>query len=150
MWNQSTTCCIGRIRAHPRRSSVFLRTLILISVLPQLDDQKVKDYGVSLAVDMIRRITSEGDIRGVHLCTLNLERSVQLVLEKLHWAAGGSPKVQNKLITVCTASLVRFFTLNPGMSHTFRMPRVKPYILRNQTQICTLHRQVLQIRQQLG
>ena len=65
----------------------------------QHDDQKVKDYGVSLAVDMIRRITTEGDIRGVHFCTLNLERSVQLVLKNLRWV-GGSPHIQNRLITV--------------------------------------------------
>jgi hypothetical protein len=58
-----------------------------------------------LAVDMIQRITIEGGIRGVHLCTLNLERSVQLVLESLHWA-GGSPKIQNKLIVVSHSFLV--------------------------------------------
>lgn len=69
------------------------------------DDQKVKDYGVSLAVEMICRITSEGDIRGVHFCTLNLERSVQLVLENLRWA-GGSPKVQNKLIADTSGPLI--------------------------------------------
>ncbi|KZP21165.1 methylenetetrahydrofolate reduct, partial [Athelia psychrophila] len=54
------------------------------------DDQKVKDYGIALAVDTIRRITAESDIRGVNFCTLNLEKSVQLVLENLHWT-GGSP-----------------------------------------------------------
>ena len=68
--------------------------------MKQHDDQKVKDYGVSLAVDIIRRITTEAkDIRGVHFCTLNLERSVQLVLEKLRWA-GGSPLLQNQVILV--------------------------------------------------
>ncbi|KAF7980152.1 hypothetical protein HWV62_39605 [Athelia sp. TMB] len=59
------------------------------------DDQKVKDYGVTLAVDIIRRITAEGDIRGVNFCTLNLERSVQLVLENLHWAGGGPHDTTN-------------------------------------------------------
>ncbi|PCH37893.1 methylenetetrahydrofolate reduct [Wolfiporia cocos MD-104 SS10] len=62
------------------------------------DDQKVKDYGVALAVQMIRKLVNEGGIRGVHFCTLNLERSVTRVLEDLGWA-GGSPKVANKLIS---------------------------------------------------
>ncbi|KAJ8594278.1 methylenetetrahydrofolate reduct [Rhizopogon salebrosus TDB-379] len=61
------------------------------------DDQLVKDYGVRLAVDIIQKITSTGKIKGVHLCTLNLEKGVQLVIEKLQWA-GGSPKAKNKLI----------------------------------------------------
>ena len=47
------------------------------------DDQKVKDFGVTLATDIIRRLTTEGDIKGVHFCTLNLERSVRKVLENL-------------------------------------------------------------------
>lgn len=49
------------------------------------DDQQVKDYGVSLAVDMIRRLVSEANVPGVHFCTLNLEKSVQRVLETLQW-----------------------------------------------------------------
>ncbi|KZT09600.1 methylenetetrahydrofolate reduct [Laetiporus sulphureus 93-53] len=61
------------------------------------DDQKVKDYGVGLAIKMIRQLTADGDIRGVHFCTLNLEKSVTRVLEGLGWA-GGSPKPANKLI----------------------------------------------------
>ncbi|KAI0318818.1 MTHFR-domain-containing protein [Amylostereum chailletii] len=61
------------------------------------DDQKVKDYGVSLAVRMIRRLVDEGDIRGFHFCTLNLEKSVQRILGALGWAPG-SPRVQNRLI----------------------------------------------------
>lgn len=65
----------------------------------QNDDQKVKDFGVSLATNMIQRLTSEGDIKGVHFCTLNLERSVRLVLESLQWT-GNSLETANKLITV--------------------------------------------------
>ncbi|KAJ6618807.1 methylenetetrahydrofolate reduct [Mycena sp. CBHHK59/15] len=61
------------------------------------DDQLVKDFGVRLAVEMIRRLTTEGDIPGVHICTLNLEKSVQRVLEGLGWT-GSSEVVQNKLI----------------------------------------------------
>lgn len=87
----------------------MLLTILFLLYFMQHDDQKVKDYGVTLAVDIIQRITTEGDIRGVHLCTLNLEKSVQRVLEKLHWA-GGSPKIQNKLIAVGTVYLLSFLT----------------------------------------
>ncbi|KAJ7121234.1 methylenetetrahydrofolate reductase-domain-containing protein [Mycena filopes] len=61
------------------------------------DDQLVKDYGVKLAVDMIKTLTTEGGIPGVHLCTLNLEKSVQRVLEGLRWT-GSTEIVHNKLI----------------------------------------------------
>ncbi|KAF7375999.1 Methylenetetrahydrofolate reductase [Mycena sanguinolenta] len=61
------------------------------------DDQLVKDYGVQLAVEMIKRLTTEGGIPGVHLCTLNLEKSVQRVLENLKWT-GSSEIAKNKLI----------------------------------------------------
>ncbi|EDR14910.1 uncharacterized protein LACBIDRAFT_244474 [Laccaria bicolor S238N-H82] len=54
------------------------------------DDQLVKDYGVKLAVQMIRRLRLEGGIQGFHFCTLNLEKSVQRVLETLRWA-GDTP-----------------------------------------------------------
>ncbi|KAH7923471.1 methylenetetrahydrofolate reduct [Leucogyrophana mollusca] len=61
------------------------------------DDQLVKEYGVRLAVDIIQKITATGVVRGVNFCTLNLEKSVQLVLNNLQWV-GGSPKTLNKLI----------------------------------------------------
>ncbi|KAF8590028.1 MTHFR-domain-containing protein [Ramaria rubella] len=64
------------------------------------DDQKVKDYGISLAIKMVRRLTTEGQIPGFHFCTLNLEKSVHRVLEGLGWI-GGNQRVQeqNKLIS---------------------------------------------------
>ena len=66
----------------------------------QHDDQKIKDYGVKLAIEMIRKLT-QGGIRGVHFCTLNLEKSVQRVLEGLAWAGGDeSLRLANKLISV--------------------------------------------------
>lgn len=61
------------------------------------DDRLVKDYGVELAVEMVRRITTESDIPGIHLCTLNLEKSVTRVLETLQWTPAHAP-VHNKLI----------------------------------------------------
>jgi len=65
--------------------------------LPQHDDQKVKEYGVSLAVKMVRRLVDEGGLRGFHFCTLNLEKSVERVLENLGWTPRHA-RVQNKLI----------------------------------------------------
>ncbi|KAN0064945.1 methylenetetrahydrofolate reductase 1 [Thecaphora frezii] len=49
------------------------------------DDARVKEYGVALSIHMIARIYLESDIRGFHLCTLNLEKSVERVLEGLGW-----------------------------------------------------------------
>lgn len=40
----------------------------------------------------------DGGITGVHFCTLNLEKSVQRVLEELHWT-GAIPAAHNRLIT---------------------------------------------------
>ncbi|EGN95593.1 hypothetical protein SERLA73DRAFT_95124 [Serpula lacrymans var. lacrymans S7.3] len=71
----------------------------------QHDDQMVKDYGVQLAIDTIKRITTKGTVPGIHFCTLNLEKSVQLVLENLQWA-GGSPVTKNKLIAETPGSII--------------------------------------------
>lgn len=76
-------------------------SLTIFLYVSQHDDQLVKDYGVCLASDMIRRLTTEGDVPGVHFCTLNLEKSVSRVLELLQWT-GAAASVHNKLITVCT------------------------------------------------
>ncbi|KAF9906665.1 hypothetical protein EC991_000390 [Linnemannia zychae] len=48
----------------------------------QSDDQKVKDYGVELAAKMIKQLLDAG-ITGFHICTLNLEKSVRLILERV-------------------------------------------------------------------
>jgi methylenetetrahydrofolate reductase (NADPH) len=68
-------------------------------VLSQYDDQRVKDYGISLAVKMIRRLVDEGGLNGFHFCTLNLEKSVQSILETLGWTPSHA-KIHNKLIAV--------------------------------------------------
>lgn len=67
----------------------------------QHDDQKVKDYGVKLAVEMIHRLTREAKVPGVHFCTLNLEKSVQRVVEGLAWTnVDHAHKTSNQLIAV--------------------------------------------------
>ncbi|PIL24320.1 hypothetical protein GSI_14073 [Ganoderma sinense ZZ0214-1] len=60
------------------------------------DDSKVKDYGVKLAVDMIRQLQA-ADVHGVHFCTLNLEKSVTRVLETIG-VAGDVSHTANMLI----------------------------------------------------
>ncbi|KAI0664750.1 methylenetetrahydrofolate reduct [Cubamyces menziesii] len=72
------------------------------------DDSKVKDYGVKLAVDMIRQM-QRGGIEGVHFCTLNLEKSVTRVLEALG-LAGNIPTLANKLIADFTVPPERTVT----------------------------------------
>lgn len=65
----------------------------------QHDDRLVKDYGVKLATDMVKKLIT-GGIYGVNFCTLNLEKSVQLILEELQWAGHYDDHHSNKLINV--------------------------------------------------
>lgn len=60
----------------------------------QSDDQKVKDYGVELAVKMISDLRTSGLIDGIHLSTLNLERSSRLILEQLGLAPSKKPELK--------------------------------------------------------
>ncbi|KAG6828583.1 hypothetical protein H0H92_007373 [Tricholoma furcatifolium] len=69
------------------------------------DDQLVKDYGIKLAVEMIERIAKENVVPGVHFCTLNLEKSVQRVLELLQWT-GTHPHFHNKLIAETAGNII--------------------------------------------
>ena len=48
---------------------------------------------------MIKRLIQDDDIHGVHFFTLNLEKSVQRILEILQWIGVGE-HVHNKLIAV--------------------------------------------------
>eukprot|EP00935_MAST-01C_sp_MAST-1C-sp1_P001016 g1016.t1 len=63
-----------------------------VSVPPQIwadlsplkdDEQKVKDYGVSLATHTCRKLLDSGLVGGLHFYTLNLERATRLVLKGL-------------------------------------------------------------------
>jgi hypothetical protein len=51
----------------------------LVFVLPQHDDQKVKEYRVSLAVKMVGHLVDKDGLRGFHFCTLNLAKSIERV-----------------------------------------------------------------------
>ncbi|CDH48474.1 methylenetetrahydrofolate reductase [Lichtheimia corymbifera JMRC:FSU:9682] len=72
------------------------------------DDQKVKDYGVELAVDMISDLRASGLIDGIHLSTLNLERSSRLILERLKLAPSKKEQPKNRVLAALAsdASLV--------------------------------------------
>jgi methylenetetrahydrofolate reductase (NADPH) len=59
----------------------------------QHDDAAVKTYGVELSVKMMRQLFENG-IRGFHLCTLNLEKSVTRVLEALKWVEPAETRVR--------------------------------------------------------
>ena len=57
---------------------------------------------------MIRRLTKEASVPGVHFCTLNLEKSVQRVVEGLGWTQSDiSLKPSNKLIAVRSNNLLQ-------------------------------------------
>lgn len=68
----------------------------------------MKDYGVELAVKMIKHLTAEAQVPGVHLCTLNLEKSVQRVIGKLGWSLSNDAKFTNKLIAVSVPTSLHF------------------------------------------
>ncbi|KAK9761261.1 methylenetetrahydrofolate reductase (NAD(P)H) met13 [Basidiobolus ranarum] len=44
------------------------------------DDQAVKEFGVKFCIEMIQALR-QGGVNGFHFCTLNLEKSVRLILE---------------------------------------------------------------------
>jgi methylenetetrahydrofolate reductase (NADPH) len=44
---------------------------------------RVKEYGVQLAVSMIKDLHKKANVCNFHISTLNLERSVRLILEAL-------------------------------------------------------------------
>ncbi|KAG6820650.1 hypothetical protein H0H93_013849 [Arthromyces matolae] len=104
--------CIMPIQTY----SSFLRLVKLCGIrVPQYimdvlapishDDQLVKAYGINLAAEMVERITKENVVPGVQFCTLNLEKSVQRVLEILGWT-GTSPTLHNRLIADTAGNII--------------------------------------------
>ncbi|KAF9280141.1 hypothetical protein BGZ68_007465 [Mortierella alpina] len=85
-----------------RRITNLAKVLVPASVQEALepiktDDQKVKDYGVELAASIIQRLLDAG-INGFHICTLNLEKSVRLILERVGFvpAADSARRLQQQ------------------------------------------------------
>lgn len=79
----------------------------------QHDDSAVKDYGVELSVKMIKELWQEG-VRGYHLCTLNLEKSITRVLEGLGWVENEGERRKANLQSRVTHSLSRSSYPNSG------------------------------------
>ncbi|PFH54180.1 hypothetical protein AMATHDRAFT_72701 [Amanita thiersii Skay4041] len=78
------------------------------------DDQLVKDYGVSLVVEMLKRLIQVETISGVHFFTLNLEKSVQLILESLQWTVRHE-QIHNKLIADISDSTDPSYTVESNL-----------------------------------
>ncbi|KAK2459701.1 hypothetical protein APHAL10511_008346 [Amanita phalloides] len=86
-----------------KRITKLCGTKVSPSILTHLepisnDDQLVKEYGISLAVDTIKKLIRDNDVPGVHFFTLNLEKSVQRILEALQWIGVADHAHPNKLI----------------------------------------------------
>jgi methylenetetrahydrofolate reductase (NADPH) len=88
------------------------KTIVPQFVLEELelikgDDAAVKEYGIKLAADMIRKMFADG-ITGYHFYTMNLERSTRLILEALEFV----PPVENvKPLPWCPVSVIFFFLI---------------------------------------
>ncbi|KAJ1957596.1 methylenetetrahydrofolate reductase 1, partial [Dipsacomyces acuminosporus] len=64
-------------------TKVFIPELLKEKLeLVKANDQAVKDLGVEYAVEMIQQLQAEG-VKGVHLTTLNLENTIQRVIDAL-------------------------------------------------------------------
>lgn len=123
VWHPHSTRNSGRVGAHQSQCSFSSQLLVVVLtfyVSIQHDDQKVKDYGVSLSVRLIKRLVNEGGVTGFHFSTLNLEKSVQRILEGLDWAHKGPSKFQNWLIAVRYSSFFpssRSLTVDGSVAH---------------------------------
>ena len=78
------------IQSYPSflRMTQFCKTKVSSNITEMLeavkdDDEAVKTKGVEIAVDMCQKLLREGYCDGVHFYTLNLERSVRRILEKV-------------------------------------------------------------------
>jgi len=77
-----------------KRMTSFCKTYVPASVAAAIepiqdDDEAVKAYGVSLGTDMCRSLLEAG-VPGIHLYTLNLERSAVAILENLGLVEAGA------------------------------------------------------------
>ncbi|RIA92482.1 methylenetetrahydrofolate reductase-domain-containing protein [Glomus cerebriforme] len=99
------------------------KTIVPQFVLEELepikdDDAAVKEYGIKLATDMIRKMFADG-IKGYHFYTMNLERSTRIILETLEFV----PPVENvKPLPWC-----------PSLSAKRKKENVRPIFWRNRT-----------------
>ncbi|KAF8939507.1 hypothetical protein BGZ47_008146 [Haplosporangium gracile] len=91
----------------------------------QSDDQRVKDYGVELAAKMIQQLLGAG-ITGFHICTLNLEKSVRLILERVGFVR---PVIQARMLQQLNAPThVNINEGAPGIADATKESYLNPLI----------------------
>jgi methylenetetrahydrofolate reductase (NADPH) len=78
-------CCVQSYGTF-RRMTAFCKTRVPQQMWDDLlplkdDDEAVKNYGIQYITKMCRRVLESGVTPGVHFYTLNLEKSVRLILE---------------------------------------------------------------------
>ncbi|KAI9206932.1 methylenetetrahydrofolate reductase-domain-containing protein [Polychytrium aggregatum] len=82
------------------------------------DDNAIKQYGIRLAVDMCKALKA-GGVRGFHFYTLNLERSVRLILEGLGFVA--------------PIEVAKPLPWNPSLAKNREKENVRPIFWKNRT-----------------
>ncbi|KAI8617737.1 methylenetetrahydrofolate reductase-domain-containing protein [Chytriomyces sp. MP71] len=101
---------IGREKTHVPRD-------VLEALEPIKDDDKaVKDFGVKLAIDICNKLRAAGQ-KGFHFYTMNLEKSVRLILEGLKFVA--------------PLEVAKPLPWNPSLAHNRKHETVRPIFWRN-------------------
>ncbi|KAF0499937.1 methylenetetrahydrofolate reduct [Gigaspora margarita] len=90
------------------------------------DDAAVKEYGIKLAVEMIKKMYNNG-ISGFHFYTMNLERSTRLILEALQFVA---PVEKVKPLPWCPSLSVK--RKKENVRPIFWRNRIKSYVTRTE------------------
>ncbi|CAG8552113.1 20470_t:CDS:2 [Cetraspora pellucida] len=90
------------------------------------DDSAVKEYGIKLAVEMIRKMYDNG-ISGFHFYTMNLERSTRLILEALQFVA---PVEKVKPLPWCPSLSAK--RIKENVRPIFWRNRIKSYVTRTE------------------
>ncbi|CAG8713325.1 24289_t:CDS:2 [Dentiscutata erythropus] len=107
------------------------KTIVPKSVIDALepikhDDAAVKEYGIKLAVEMIRKMYDSG-INGFHFYTMNLERSTRLILEALQFVA---PVEKVKPLPWCPSLSAK--RIKENVRPIFWRNRIKSYVTRTE------------------
>ncbi|KAJ3224928.1 hypothetical protein HK099_007648 [Clydaea vesicula] len=82
------------------------------------DDKAVKQYGIALGIEMVKQLQANG-VKGFHFYTLNLEKSVRLILEGLKFVA--------------PLSVIKPLPWNPSLARNREKENVRPIFWRNRT-----------------
>ncbi|ORY49493.1 methylenetetrahydrofolate reduct [Rhizoclosmatium globosum] len=101
------------------REKTYVPPEVLAALEPIKDDDKaVKEYGVKLAIEMCNKLRAAGQ-KGFHFYTMNLEKSVRLIVEGLGFVA----PLEN----------VKPLPWNPSLSKKRKLESVRPIFWRNRT-----------------